>query len=125
MNCRGRKEGRGESYCKRSARLPKCNKFRSDGTWDFACFKDETFTGETLPTKPYPLAAPPPFAYIYGDISSLLTDQALVVVRGGGVAECRTLHGDEHEGDGQGEDDGDLHAAVASGLGKFAFLYGL
>ena len=110
---------------RKDGRIKKTRRLFHTPTRDFACFEDETFTGETLPTKPYPLAAPPPFAYIYGDISSLLTDQALVVVRGGGVAECRTLHGDEHEGDGQGEDDGDLHAAVASGLGKFAFLYGL
>ena len=61
---------------------------------------------------------------------SLLTDQALVVdegvahegcdglVRGGGAAECRALHGDEHKGDGSGKDEGGLHVVA---VGKFKF----
>ena len=61
---------------------------------------------------------------------SLLTDQALAVVegvfhegrgglvRGGRAAECRALHGDEHEGDGSGKDESVLHVVA---LGKFKF----
>ena len=59
---------------------------------------------------------------------SLLTDQALVVdegvahegrhglVRGGGAAECRALHEDEHEGDGSGKDEGGLHVVASNFL---------
>ena len=63
---------------------------------------------------------------------SLLTNQALVVVegvanegcdgfvRGGGAAECRALHRDEHEGDGSGKDEGGLHVVA---VGKFKFKF--
>ena len=60
---------------------------------------------------------------------SLLTDQALVaggvahercdgLVSWSGAAECRALHGDEHEGDGSGKDEGGLHVFA---VGKFKF----
>ena len=58
---------------------------------------------------------------------SLLTDQALVVdegvAHGGryglvrrGAAGCRALHGDEHEGDGSGKDEGGLHVVASNFL---------